>query len=68
MVRRNTTHQPDKRLAAVCGLFCPSCIIYIATTEAPERLKKIADRHNLLIDKVRCYGCRASIRYPFCET
>ncbi len=63
-----TFHQPDKRLAAVCGLFCPSCTIYIATTEEPERLKLIADRRNLPIDKVRCYGCRVSIRYPFCET
>jgi hypothetical protein len=59
---------PDKRLAGVCGLFCPACTIYIATTEEPKRLRGIAERKNLSVAQVRCYGCGSDQRYPFCET
>lgn len=31
-------HIPEKRLAAVCGLFCPACGVFIGTREYPERL------------------------------
>ncbi len=34
----------DKKLAAVCGLFCPACTIYIGTREDPDRLKASARR------------------------
>jgi hypothetical protein len=53
---------PDKRLAAVCGLFCPACTIYIATTEDPARLRGIAERKNLPLDEVSCQGCRSDLR------
>ena len=59
---------PDKRLAAVCGLFCPSCMVYIATHEDPERLKKIADTFQTSEDAVRCYGCRSEKRLPYCDS
>ena len=26
-----------KRLSAVCGLFCPSCTVFIGTKEDPQR-------------------------------
>lgn len=35
--------QPDKRLAAVRGLFCPECRFYIGTEEDPKRLKAMRD-------------------------
>ncbi len=35
---------PDKTLAAVCGLFCPACTVYIGTHEAPQRLQWLAQR------------------------
>ncbi|MDY7035557.1 MAG: hypothetical protein SV375_05260 [Thermodesulfobacteriota bacterium] len=46
----------DKRLAVVCGLFCPSCTLYIETLEDPERLKRLAKRFELSKDTI--------IRYP----
>jgi len=35
---------PNKRLAAVCGLFCPACHVFIGTKEDPERLDVMAKR------------------------
>jgi len=32
----------DKKFAAVCGLYCEACSWFIATTEDPERLKRMA--------------------------
>jgi predicted RNA-binding Zn-ribbon protein involved in translation (DUF1610 family) len=60
-------NQPDKRLAAVCGLFCPACSIFIATHEDPERLRKLAERAQLSVDDARCEGCRSDKRYPYCK-
>jgi len=34
--------EPDKKLAAVCGLYCEACSLYIATTEDPARLTALA--------------------------
>jgi hypothetical protein len=35
---------PRKRLAAVCGLFCPACHLFIGTKEDPKRLDVMAKR------------------------
>ncbi len=59
--------KPDKKLAAVCGLFCPSCTIFIAREE-PERLQYFADRFNLSLEETKCYGCRSEKRLPYCES
>jgi hypothetical protein len=32
----------DKKLAAVCGLYCEACSWFIATNEDHERLKRLA--------------------------
>ncbi len=58
---------PDKRLAAVCGLFCPACTIFIGTREDPERLKIIAQSTNRLIEKLTCHGCRSEKRCFYCD-
>lgn len=66
-----TTHpisQPDKRLAAVCGLFCAACKIYIASTEEPEQLKSMAARWGITEEQMLCHGCRAEKRTPYCES
>ncbi len=39
--------ESDKKVAAVCGLYCEACSWFIATTEDPERLKRLAARFNL---------------------
>lgn len=59
---------PDKRLAAVCGLFCPACTVFIGTREDPERLKVIAQRHQRTVEELQCSGCRAAKRCYYCET
>jgi hypothetical protein len=59
---------PDKNLAAVCGLFCPSCGSYIGTKEDPERLEAIAQRFGRPVSDVECHGCRTDKRSFFCRT
>ena len=44
---RESLDKPDKRLAAVYGLFYPACTIFIATREDSERLKRIAESIHL---------------------
>jgi hypothetical protein len=61
------SEESDKRLAAVCGLYCQACSWFIATTEDPERLKRLAAYFNLSEEEGRCYGCRSDKRLPYCE-
>ena len=58
---------PDKRLAAVCGLFCPACTIFIGTKEHPARLQAIADRLQQPVEELRCDGCRSDRRCFYCR-
>jgi hypothetical protein len=58
---------PDKRLAAVCGLFCPACTLFIGTKEDPERLKTLAMRLQLPVEELECHGCRSEKRGFFCR-
>jgi hypothetical protein len=57
----------DKRLAAVCGLFCPACTVFIGTREDPERLKIIAERYQKPVEEVQCDGCRSEKRCFYCR-
>lgn len=56
-----------KELAAVCGLFCEACTLYIATKEDPKRLKFLAARFQLAEEEVRCNGCRSGKKGPYCR-
>lgn len=58
---------PDKRLAAVCGLFCPACTVFIGTGEDMERLKMIAERLQRPIEELQCDGCRSAKRCFYCR-
>ncbi len=58
---------PDKTLSAVCGLFCVSCGIYIATKEGPESLNKLAKQFERPMEDIICHGCRADKRFFHCE-
>jgi len=58
----------NKELAAVCGLFCRSCSIYIGTTEDPERLKALAAQFGMKPEELKCHGCRADVRFVYCRT
>ena len=60
---------PDKQTAAVCGLLCKSCGIYIATQENnTESLKRIAERLQIPVEQVRCNGCRSDELSAHCRT
>ncbi len=58
---------PDKTLAAVCGLYCPACSLFIATREEPQRLPALAARMGRTVDEVTCEGCRSSKRSFYCR-
>ncbi|MFZ1982087.1 MAG: hypothetical protein WAU61_12325 [Smithella sp.] len=38
----NHSQETDKKLAAVCGLYCEACPWFIAATEDPEMFKSAA--------------------------
>lgn len=68
MERNDKSHGlPDKRLAAVCGLFCPACNVYIGTKEDPEKLKGIAERLQRPVEELECHGCRSDKLCFFCR-
>jgi len=56
----------DKKMAAVCGLYCEACSWFISTTEDPERLKRLAAQQNWSEEESKCYGCRSEKRLPYC--
>lgn len=63
----NQLGAPDKKFAAVCGLYCEACTLFIATREDPARLKGMATRFQVSEEAVKCYGCRSEKRGPYCE-
>ncbi len=63
-----STRIPDKKLAAVCGLFCPACHVFIGTHEDPARLMAMAQRFQMPLEEMQCNGCRSEKRCFFCET
>jgi hypothetical protein len=60
--------ESDKTLAAVCGLYCEACALFIATKEDPVRLKAMAARFQVSENEIECHGCRSAKRGPYCET
>jgi len=63
----NYSGELDKKLAAVCGLYCEACSWFIATTDDPERLKRLAAQLHFSEEESKCYGCRSDRRLPYCE-
>ncbi len=60
--------EPDIRQAAVCGLFCTACTVFIGTREDPDRLKVMAERLQISVEELSCEGCRAENRSLRCQT
>lgn len=53
---------------AICGLFCESCGIYIATKEHNEvELERIANMMKTTKEEIMCNGCRSSVLSPHCR-
>jgi hypothetical protein len=57
----------NKTHAAVCGLYCPACTVFIASQEDPARLKFLADMSGITPEEMRCNGCRSDKRIPYCD-
>lgn len=60
--------QADIQLAAVCGLFCSACSLYIGSTEEPQRLEQMAQRTGHSVQELTCTGCRSKQVSFFCKT
>jgi hypothetical protein len=65
--KENHLGELDKKLAAVCGLYCEACTLFIATKDDPARLKGWAVRFQVSEEAAKCYGCRSDKRSPYCE-
>jgi hypothetical protein len=69
MTKKNfSDNTASKKLAAVCGLFCPACNVFIGTKEDPERLNVMAKRIQRPVEELRCNGCRSEKRCFYCES
>jgi predicted RNA-binding Zn-ribbon protein involved in translation (DUF1610 family) len=58
---------PVPTTAAVCGLLCDACSIFIGSQEDPERLAAFAARQGWSVEEARCDGCRADRRTSYCR-
>lgn len=67
MIKLDNNIKPDKKLAAVCGLFCPSCSLFIGNVDDPARLETMAKKWGKSIDDLTCHGCRSDKRTFYCE-
>lgn len=67
MQKEDCSGELDKKLAAVCGLYCEACSLFISTAEDPERLKWHAAQMHISEEESKCYGCRSDKRLPYCE-
>ena len=59
---------PDKKTAAVCGLFCPSCTLFIGTRDDPARLQFLSEQFGRPVEDLQCTGCRTDQRSFHCRT
>ncbi|GAP43695.1 hypothetical protein TBC1_111852 [Lentimicrobium saccharophilum] len=57
---------PEK--AAVCGLYCGACGIFLATqSNDTEKLAQYAVRLNQPVEETRCLGCRSNTKTAWCR-
>lgn len=62
------THRETPTLAAICGLYCGACGVYLATREDPQRLAAIAARLGQAPEETHCSGCRSEQRSKHCRS
>lgn len=58
---------PVPLTAAVCGLCCDVCSIFIGSHDDPERLAAFAARHGWTVEEAYCEGCRADGCMSYCR-
>jgi hypothetical protein len=59
-------HPQAPVVAAVCGLLCSACSLYIATHEDRARLELLAARFGVTPEEAQCDGCRGDRRIDYC--
>lgn len=64
---RDTTPPTVPVTAAVCGLPCDACSIFIGSHEDPARLGLFAARMGWSAEQAHCDGCRSEKRTPYCQ-
>jgi hypothetical protein len=63
----NHGRSPVPTTAAVCGLCCDACSIFIGSHEDPKRLALFASRQGWTLEEAHCEGCRSEERTPYCQ-
>jgi len=58
---------PDKKTVSFCGVFCPSCTLYIGTKDEPERLMFLSGRMGKPVEELKCAGCRSDKVSYYCR-
>ncbi|MBN1630909.1 MAG: DUF3795 domain-containing protein [Thermoleophilia bacterium] len=53
--------------AAVCGLCCDACSVFIGSHEDPKRLEMFAGSMGWKLEESYCDGCRSDRRTPYCQ-
>ncbi len=48
----------NKTTAAVCGLYCKACTIYIGTREDPARIEALSARFGVPAEELKCFCSR----------
>ena len=54
--------RPEKERAAVCGLYCEACAVYIGSTDDPKKLESLVDLFKVEVEDINdliCYGCKS---------
>lgn len=52
----------------ICGLFCPACSVYIASTDDPARQEAFMKMMGLTREEATCHGCRSDVVFGHCKT
>jgi hypothetical protein len=58
----------EKETAAICGLWCKSCVAYIGTHEQPTRLELLSKSTGHPVENLKCNGCRSNRLTWYCQT
>ena len=60
--------ETSKNLAGVCGICCPTCILYIGTKEDSSKIEKLALKIGVKVEDLNCKGCRSDQKSLYCKS
>lgn len=65
---RATRGTPAPTEAAVCGLYCKACALYVGAHDDPAMLRFLCERLGQTQEETYCDGCRTERRSKYCQT